>query len=194
VSRPGQPSARDQAEAAALALELIKILFGRALRLTGDWSEADDLVQEAFTAALEKWDQVGGWPRDRQLAWLTRVMMNKKIDAWRSGRRRSYPVAEVPDIRTAPSPESAVLDQRALDRCDEVISAMPPERRKVAQLRWYCLWTVKEIAACNGISEATVRGHLMRARRQLNEEVGPEVPFLDDVPDDESPDEREEAR
>jgi RNA polymerase sigma factor (sigma-70 family) len=120
-------------------------------------------------------------------------MMNKKIDAWRSVHRRGYPVAEVPDIRTAPSPESVVLDQRALERCDEVISTMPPERKKVALLRWYCRWTVKEIAAWNGISEATVRGHLMRARRQLNEEVRPEVSFLDDVTDDdEAPGEREE--
>jgi RNA polymerase sigma factor (sigma-70 family) len=196
VSPAGGHPARARAEAAALALELGKTLFGRALRLTdGDWSGAEDLIQEAFTAALAAWDKVGGWPRDRQLAWLTRVMMNKKIDAWRSEHRGSYPVAEVPDIRTVPSPESVVLSQHALGRCDAVIAAMPAERRKVAFLRWYCGWTTREIAEWNGIAQATVRGHLMLAVRQLNEEVRPDVPFIDDVTDDDQqvPAEREEA-
>jgi RNA polymerase sigma-70 factor (ECF subfamily) len=176
-------------------MEVSSILFGRALRCTGDWDQAQDLVQEAFTAALDRWDRIGALPRDHQLAWLTSVMTNKKIDMWRSERRRgTYPVAEVPDIRTAPSAESVVLNEHALARCDVVISEMPPERRKVAFLRWYCRWTVKEIAEWNGIAASTVRGHLMRALQQLNDEVRPEVPFIDDVlDDDEVPGEREEA-
>lgn len=194
MSSPGQRPARDKAEVAALALELGREIFGRGMRLTGDWSQAEDLVQEAFTAALDAWDKVGGWPRERQLAWLTRVMMNKKIDEWRAERRGSYPVAEVPDIRTVPSAESVVLDQQALARCDAVIAGMPAERRKVAFLRWYRRWTTREIAEWNGITQVTVRRHLMLALRQLNEEVRPEVPFIDDVPDDdEIPGEREEA-
>ena len=196
MSLHGGRPARDQAEAAAMALELSKILFWRAMRMTGgDWDEADDLVQEAFTAALAAWNKVGGRPRDGQLAWLTSVMTNKKIDAWRSERKGSYPVAEVPDIRAAASPESVVLSQQALARCDAVIKSMPPERRKVAFLRWYCGWTTREIAEWNGIKESTVRGHVMKALRQLNAEVRPELPFIDDIPDDdeEIPGEREEA-
>lgn len=177
-----------------MALELGKLLFWRAMRMTGDWEEADDLVQEAFTAALAVWDRIGGSPRDVQLSWLTRVMTNKKVDAWRSERRGSYPVAEVPDVQVAASAESVVLSQQALARCDAVISSMPAERRKVAFLRWYCGWTTKEIADWNGIKESTVRGHVMKALRQLNAEVRPELPFIDDAPDDEEiPGEREEA-
>jgi RNA polymerase sigma-70 factor, ECF subfamily len=194
VSSPGQRPARDKAEVATLALELSAELFGRAMRLTGDWSQADDLVQDAFTAALAGWDRVGGWPRDRQLAWLTRVMMNKKIDAWRAERKGSHPVAEVPDIWIAPSAEAVALSRQALARCDAVISGMPAGRRKVAVLRWYCGWTTREIADWNGISPVTVRRQLMLALRQLNDEVRPEVPFFDDVPDDdEIPGKREEA-
>jgi RNA polymerase sigma-70 factor, ECF subfamily len=194
VTPPPAYPPRDRAEAATLALELGETLFGRAYRLTNDWSESQDLVQEAFTAALARWDEIGGQPRDKQLAWLTRVVMNKRIDAWRSERKRTNPVAEVPDIRAAPSAESVVLNQEALSGCDAAISAMPPQQRKVAFLRWYCRWTTREIAEWNGIAEATVRVHLMRAVRQLNEEVRPEVPFIDDAPDsNEIPGEREEA-
>jgi DNA-directed RNA polymerase specialized sigma24 family protein len=53
------------------------------MQLTGDWAEADDLVQEAFTAALTAWSTVGSYPRSQQLAWLNRVMINKKVDRWR---------------------------------------------------------------------------------------------------------------
>ena len=115
-----------------------------------------------------------------------------------SGARGLAPPAARPAGRTwprAPSAESVVLSKQALARCDAVISAMPAERRKVAFLRWYCGWTTREIPEWNGIKESTVRGHLMRALRQLNAEVWPVLPFIDDVLDDdeEIPGEREEA-
>ena len=194
VNQSGQHPRRDMAEVGALALELSGVLFGRALRLTGDWCEADDLVQEAFTAALTNWDKISGRPRDQQLGWLNRVMINKKIDRWRTAGKRSIPVAEVPEIRTAASSEEVALVRHALDRCDAVIKAMPPERRKAAFLRWYCRWTAREIADWSGIAESTVRGHLMWALRRLNEEARPELPFIDDlIEDDEFPGRQEEA-
>jgi len=190
-----RPSVRDAAEVGALALELADILFSRAVRLTGDWAEADDLVQEAFTAALTAWDTVGSYPHrgNQQLAWLNRVMINKKIDRWRAAQRLGRPVAEVPDLWTAASAESVALDREALRRCDEVIRKMPPERRKAAFLHWYCGWTAREIADWNAVEASTVRGHLMRALRQLNEEVQAEMPFIDDLKDDEDTGKREEA-
>jgi RNA polymerase sigma-70 factor (ECF subfamily) len=186
-------SVNDAAEVAVLALEVSSELFSRALRLAGDWAEADDLVQEAFTAVLTDWGRVRGYPRDQQLAWLNRVMINKQVDRWRVGRRHASPVAEVPDIRAAASAESIALDREALRRCDEVIKSMPPERRKAAFLRWYCGWSAAEIAEWNGVAAPTVRVHLMLALKQLNEEVRPHVPFIDDV-DDQNAGKREEAQ
>jgi RNA polymerase sigma factor (sigma-70 family) len=175
---------KDMAEAGALALEVSRFLFAQAYRITGDWAESEDLVQEAITAALDIWDRFSGWPRTVQVSWLSRVVVNKKIDWWRTGHRRNYPLAEVPDIRVSVSTETVALNCSVLDRVDEVIKQMPPERKKVAFLRWYCCWTIKEIAEWNGVTPSTVRGHVMWALRELNEKVRPELPFIDDITDD----------
>jgi DNA-directed RNA polymerase specialized sigma24 family protein len=134
-------------------------------------------------------EQTGGL-----MTWLNRVVINKKIDRWRTEQKWSIPVAEVPETRTTASAEDVALARHALDQCDVVIKAMAPERRKAAFLRWYCGWGVKEIADWCGIAESTVRGHLMWARRQLNDEARQELPFIDDlIEDDEFPGRREEA-
>lgn len=179
-------AARDSAEVAALALASYPIMLSRARRLATDWDDAEDLVQEAFTAALKDWSRIRRYPPSRQDAWLTRVMVNKQIDRWRTGRRHSIPVAEVPELRTAASAEQVALDRAALHRCDEAISAMPPQQRKTAFLRWYCGWTASEIAEWNGVKGGTVRVHLSRALKQLNEEVRPHMPFIDDLDDHEA--------
>jgi DNA-directed RNA polymerase specialized sigma24 family protein len=82
-------------------------------------------------------------------------MINKKIGRWRTEGRRGHPVAEVPDIQTAPSPEDVVLDERTLGRFDAAIKDLPPVRRKVAFLHWYCGWTVRQIAEWNGSTAST---------------------------------------
>ncbi len=185
--------ASDRAEVATLALRVYTVALSRARRLTDNLADAEDLVQEAFTAALARWDKIRLQSQDHQLAWLTRVMINKKIDQWRTPH--AIPVPEVRDPQGATaSAERTALDREALARCDQVIRTMPPEQRKTAFLRWYCGWTTSEIAEWNGVAEATVRVHLWRARQQLNEEARPHMPFIDDVDDDKDTGGREEAQ
>jgi RNA polymerase sigma factor (sigma-70 family) len=164
-----------------MALTAYPAMLSRARRLATDWADAEDLVQEAFTAALRDWGQFRRYTPSRKDAWLTRVMVNKQVDRWRTGRRHSIPVAEVPELRASASAEQVALDRAALRRCDQVISTMPLEQRKTAFLRWYCGWTTSEIARWNGVAASTVRVHLSRALKQLNEEARPHMPFVDDL-------------
>src|SRR5260221_1027330 len=52
-----------------------------AYALTGSWADAEDLVQEAYTAAHRKWNVVGGY--DDPSAWVRRVIANAAISRWR---------------------------------------------------------------------------------------------------------------
>ena len=71
----------DDIVAAAHQSEWGRIVAG-LIRLTGDWTVAEDATQDAFTAALTRWP-VDGIP-DRPAAWLTTAARNRAIDVIRA--------------------------------------------------------------------------------------------------------------
>src|SRR5205814_8101036 len=82
----------DRRAAGALTADLVEGLFrresGRAvatlIRVTGDFDLAEESVQEAFVAALERWPSDG--VPDNPGAWITTTARNRAIDRLRRGR------------------------------------------------------------------------------------------------------------
>ena len=72
----------------------------------------------------------------------------------------------------------------ALDRCLQAIQKMPPAQHRVAYLCWHEDWSTKEIARELGIAQATVRVHLMNARRDLVDAVGNEIVLAEERDDE----------
>jgi RNA polymerase sigma factor (sigma-70 family) len=69
------------------------------------------------------------------------------------------------------------LSSITLQRCWQIIEAMPERQHAVALLRWQQDMKEGEIAAVLGIAEKTVSAHLHRARRKLITQLGPDCPF-----------------
>jgi RNA polymerase sigma-70 factor, ECF subfamily len=180
-------------EVALLMKDTAEMVFRRAVRATGgDRYEAEDLVQEAYQAAAAQWPQIRRWSRDRQMAWLLRIVINKAIDRWRVlGRLRV--VSNLPDDLQTPAAERVALSRVAAERCLEVIKKMPRVQRRVAYLRWHEEWTTQEIALELGIKPPTVRVHLKNARDKLLTAVGDEV-FLTEDSDEQEEYPGEEAQ
>jgi RNA polymerase sigma-70 factor, ECF subfamily len=145
--------------------------------LKGDSHAARDLVQEVFQAAAMQWVQFRSYDEERRVRWLCRVLHNKYVDAIRAHRRERD--ASPPDRDWAAPDETArqALSAVTLHKCWAVVKQMPPEQHRVAVLRWAASWTTAEIAENLGIKQSTVRVHLMNARNQLLDVVGPELPF-----------------
>lgn len=177
-------------EVACLFATVAQDLHRFACRLThGDNALAEDLVQEVFKAAALKWDEVRKKDLDRQRAWLFRVLKNKEISNWRtSSRCQITPDIEEPAADPNSTHEKA-LHAIALDRCWAVIKAMPPNRHRVAYLRWHEAWSTDEIANFLNITPSTVRVHLKNARDELKTAVGPDVVFLETTDLEEAADE-----
>src|SRR3954454_5481450 len=53
---------------------------GLAFVLTGDWTVAEDLTQDAFFAAFRRWDALQSY--DNRGAWVRRVVANRAV-SWR---------------------------------------------------------------------------------------------------------------
>ena len=68
-----------------------KLIFSICYKLTGDYFMAEDLMQETFLTAYQKYNTFDG---NNEKAWLSRIAANKSIDYLRSAGKRSVPVED----------------------------------------------------------------------------------------------------
>jgi RNA polymerase sigma-70 factor (sigma-E family) len=122
------------------------IVFRTAYLITGDRAEAEDLTQEAFLRAYERWSTVS--TLDRPQAWLQRVVVNLAL-SWhrRVGVRRRVQF-EQPAIQ-----ELVAIDQDVV----VALRALPPRQRMALVLRFFADQSVEEVATALGRKPGTVR-------------------------------------
>lgn len=130
-----------------------------AYLLTSDVQEASDLVQDAFEAALPRWDRI-----DDHAAYLRRAVTNRAYNATRDRTRRADKAHRAgQDAARAGAPEHEYLG--------DLIAALPPPQRAVVVLRFHLDLPYDEIARCLGIRPGSVGPTLQRALRALDQEL-----------------------
>jgi RNA polymerase sigma-70 factor (ECF subfamily) len=156
-------------------------------RRLGDIGLAEELVQDAFVAALEHWQTDGVPPNPG--GWLTTTAWHKAIDRQRrvkAGREKLALLAVTAD-RTAPP-----QDEPAADGDDDMLSlvfacchpALPADSQIALTLRAVCGLTTAEIAAAFLVSEQAMGQRLSRARRSLRDAgVAVRIPDPDELGD-----------
>jgi RNA polymerase sigma-70 factor, ECF subfamily len=142
-----------------------------AMRLLRHREDAEDLVQDAFLAALQHIDSFDlsrpFWP------WLSRIIVNRGLDiaGSRSTRTTEALGDDLSDER--PSPADAAERGEIRDEFQRTLTALPGRRRLVVQLFEVDGFSVAEIAKLLDSSPATIRWHLHMARRQLRNALAP---------------------
>jgi RNA polymerase sigma-70 factor (sigma-E family) len=126
-----------------------------AFLLCGDWHRADDLVSIALVKLLRHWRRISAM--EQPDAYVRRVLLRAWLDERRRPWRRELPSATLPD-RPA---DGGDRDQRM----DVVarLAELPPRRRAVLVLRYFCDLSVEETAAALGCTEGTVKSQTARA-------------------------------
>ncbi len=149
-------------------------LWRYAMRLTGDRSRAEDVVQETLLRAWQHPEVVDDSERSAR-AWLFTVARNMIIDERRSSRFRH----EVATLDTAGTVEGATSDEvnAALDRLliGDAMAELSAEHRAVIRRSYYLGWSTSQIAKDLGIAEGTVKSRLhyaVRALRLTLQEMG----------------------
>ncbi|MCW1984008.1 RNA polymerase sigma-70 factor (ECF subfamily) [Xanthomonas arboricola] len=144
------------------------LLHRYLLRRTGDWSLAEDLVQETFLRLVV-------YARDHvvtDMASLARsIALNLLNDHLRRRQRqRTEPISdEVPS--PAVGVEEAAMQRQRVEAFARALQGMPPLRREVfvrSRLRGQ---SYADIAAALGMSEGAVEKHVSRGLRWLQETV-----------------------
>jgi RNA polymerase sigma-70 factor (ECF subfamily) len=168
---PGQRAMRFERD----ALPYLRQMYPRALRMTRNPADAEDLVQETFTRAYISFEQFE--PGTNLKAWLHRILTNTFIASCRKRRRERAATSAIEgwELARAAAPASSGLN--AADT--EVLAHMPdPQvKRALQQLPENLRVTVyladvegyayREIAGLMGTPVGTVMSRLHRARRQL---------------------------
>lgn len=165
-------------------IESAKII-ARLARMVGDVGVAEDLAQDAFVAALERWPESG--VPDNPGAWLMQAAKYRAIDHFRRGRRLEDKHAELAQEGVARR-EASVQDlDNAIDDpvgddllrliftcCHPVLAG---EAQVALTLRLLGGLTTEEIARAFLASTSTVAQRIVRAKRTLREARVPfEVP------------------
>ena len=163
-------------------------VYALAVHLLRDGSEAEEVVQETFLAALEK---LAGFRGDAAFTtWLHRVAANAALMRLRRRRRAPEAPAELPveellphfdatgRIDSAPGHDwSKRADEQLSDRqircaVERAVQNLPEDYRIVFLLRDVEGLSSEEMSGLLGISVAAVKSRLHRARLVLRERLG----------------------
>ena len=142
-------------------------IVGALIRITGDWTLAEDATQDAFTTALTRWP-VDGIPNN-PAAWLTTTARNRAIDRLRSAASERARAREVSILDSLQSGEQDIEDDRLRLIFTCCHPALPMPARVALTLRTVAGLTVPEIAAAFLVPETTMAQRLVRARRKIEE-------------------------
>ncbi|AGL20386.1 SigE family RNA polymerase sigma factor [Actinoplanes sp. N902-109] len=138
-----------------------------AYGLTGDPGEAQDLVQEAYARAWQRWRRLAGY--DDPEAWLRLVVNRLSSDRWRRiGVRRARAAATAAAPPVAPPSENTVLLVGAM-------RTLPADQRRALALHYLLDRSVADVAAELGVAEGTVKSWLSRGRTALAAALSPVV-------------------
>lgn len=149
----------------------MKRAYSVAYRLLGQREDAEDLVQDAFVAALEKIDTFK--KGHRFSPWFYRILVNRGLNSRKSRalRRMDALPPEIVDASRSPLRDTERAELR--ERLTAVLGTLPPRQKSIVELFELEGFSSLEIAEILGLSDGTVRWHLHQARGKLREALGP---------------------
>jgi RNA polymerase sigma-70 factor (ECF subfamily) len=158
----------------AIITEQIPRLRRYARALTGDRTQADDLVQDTLERA---WSKLHMWRRDSDMrAWMFSIMHNTFINHI----RKKQPVTVSMDEDTLDVPTRATQEDTLHMRdLDSAIAKLPYEYREIILLIGLEQMSYEEVAKVLAIPMGTVMSRLSRGRERLrNIMAGESIPVL----------------
>jgi RNA polymerase sigma-70 factor, ECF subfamily len=152
-----------------------------AYQITGDLEDARDVAQGVF---LRLWRVLQRFDLEKRFdTWLYRITVNAAIDFIRERGPKGFlqPMPDdagerLPDPARGPAAE---LDLAELQRAFLRLAArLAPKQRATFVLKDIEGLETAEVARVLGVTESTVRNHLLQARRVLREGLLEEYPGL----------------
>ena len=151
--------------------------YGLARWLTGNRTDAEDVVQDACMRALASLETaVVEQPR----AWVLTIVRNTTFSWLAKNRPKAVVLIGDPQLLeaatahrdSAPDPEEALIAAADESALESAIQALPHIFREVIVMRDINGMSYREIAEAIGAPQGTVMSRLARARAHLVEKLG----------------------
>jgi RNA polymerase sigma-70 factor (ECF subfamily) len=143
-----------------------KAMFNIAMRITNNYMEAEDVLQEAFIRAFRSLESFKG---DSTIgAWIKRIVINTAINHLKRNRLDPMDMEkyeQTPD----PEPEGTTSFPWSVEEVRRSIQLLPEGYRIVLTLYLIDGYDHGEIAEILNISEATSKSQFSRAKKKLRE-------------------------
>ena len=150
-------------------------LYGTALRIVRDPTEAQDIVHDAFVTL---WEKASTFETDRGSAfsWVITLVRNRAIDRIRMRRRRAELLAEsapsdlgYADDSGAPSVDDAAALGDDAKAVRAAVATLPPEQQRALELAFFGGLTQEEIARKLSAPLGTVKARIRRGLLKLRD-------------------------
>jgi RNA polymerase sigma-70 factor (ECF subfamily) len=166
----------------ALVDQHARTVFRLAYRMTGNETDAEDMVQETF---LRAWKQIGKFDGRATFAtWLHRICTNCSLDhlrlrqrrqmaqpAYHAGEEQTDPVALV--AAESPSPERLAMSSQVSAILGPALEELTEMERAAFILRHYEGMGIEEISVELGVQPGAAKHSVFRAVQKLRRVLEP---------------------
>jgi len=144
-------------------------VFQIAFSILGNSADAEDVAQEAFLRAYQKFDSLRD--ADKFRAWVNRIVFRLALNRKRGYRRRLARDTEWQSVETVTMVDGAkeAEQQLMLGRLRREIERLPKKLRSVLLLSLVEEMDATDVGAVLGIPPGTVRSRMHTARKLLLE-------------------------
>lgn len=162
-----------------------RVVYLSAFSILQNEHDAEDVAQEAILKALQ---HLKAFRRESKFStWLVQIAINEarmrlrknrpqlheSLDEGQATEEGEYLPKDYADWREIPS--EALERQEVRDALKRALASLSPKYREVFILRDVQHLSIAETAAALGITEATVKTRLLRARLQMRDALAPGI-------------------
>ncbi len=143
------------------------MVFSTAVRLCGNEAQAEDISQQVFLKAFERFDELR--ERDTSGGWLKTVAINLSLNHLSRYRKRWQFFSEEPELDFA-APDNEELkreDEQRAQIIERALAKLPEHQRVPLVLFHFEALSYQEIADQLKISLAKVKADIFRGRTAL---------------------------
>jgi RNA polymerase sigma factor (sigma-70 family) len=150
------------------------VATGVAFSVCGDFSQSEDISQEAF---IEAWKNLATLHEPEKFpAWLCTIVRRRAIDFIRRNKvsRPAYSIETLPAELSDPSqppPETRMAAKQHQEHVWSLLRNLPEDYREPMILFYRCEQSTRDVAVALGVTESTIRQRLNRAREMIRGDV-----------------------
>ncbi|MEU3849095.1 SigE family RNA polymerase sigma factor [Streptomyces sp. NPDC029554] len=145
------------------------VLLRTARSLTGNPSDAEDLLQTALAKTYVAWERIED---HRALdGYVRRALLNTRTSQWRKRKVDEFACDELPEPDPVTGADDPAEQQALRDAMWRAIMRLPARQRAMVVLRYYEDLSEAQTAEVLGVSVGTVKSAVSRALGKLREDA-----------------------